>query len=181
MGLAARQILMRRARIVYHGKFFRSSVLCLGIGFLLAGCPLIVYFAQPGAPVANLVAAAVLGPGLFALSFYFLLRYKALVLLPEERTVLLVEGVFHSRRVRAVRFDDVTEVRLIRDYLDRDDVGGAWRLEVVLRNGPPMGLDQVAWDPGVDRVRALASAIGVKGVARDRVVYQPLPPPGLGE
>jgi hypothetical protein len=165
---------MSRARIVYHGKFFRSSVLCLGLGFLIAGCPLIVYFTQPGAPVANLVVAVIAGPAFFAVSFYFLLRYKALVLLPEERTVLMIEGVFTSRRVRACPFDQVTEVRLIRDVLDHDDVGAVWRLEVALRNGPPMGLDQVDWDAGVDRVRAVASTIGVKGVAQDRVVYQPL-------
>jgi hypothetical protein len=84
---------MSAARVVYHGKYFRSSVLCLGIGFLLAGCPLIVYFTQPGAPAANVIVAAIVGPILSALSFYFLLKYKAFVLLPRERKLLLVEGV----------------------------------------------------------------------------------------
>jgi len=168
---------MRGARLVYHGKFFRASLLCLGLGFLLAGCPLIVYFTQPAAPAANLVMAAVLGPLFFALSVYFLLRYRALVLLANERRVVLVEGVFLSRRSRSCRFEDVLEVRLGRDFLDHGDVGGIWGVEIILRAGLPLVLEEVTWDRGLERVYALASAIGVRGLAQERVVYDPLPRP----
>ena len=160
---------MNDGRFVYRGKYVRTSFLWLVMAFVFGGSPLIVYFTRPGAPAANLAAAVVVGLPLFAVSVYFLLRYRGLILHPSARRLLIVEGVFRWKKERERSFDDVLRVRLL------NELRGKSRhcvVELLFRDGSAYVVEEFA---STKLVLELAGAIGVPGFDQEKLIFDPRP------
>lgn len=147
------------AKKVFRGTEIRDSLFWLSLALFFGGVPLIVYFTEPDAGVANLIAALLLGVSLFGLSIFYLGRAQAVVLDPPKRELVFVEGLLHRRKVEAFPYDAVTE---IATYMPEG--GGGTVLELRLRGGRALKLSQISIDEARRQLMLLREELGVEAV-----------------
>lgn len=146
-------------RIVVRGTHVRESLFWLMMAFIFGGLPLVVYFTEPGATVGNLIAAILLGVPLFGLSMFFLGRGQAIVLRPETRELVFVDGLFHGRKVEVFRYENVGQLEALTQY-----PAGEVRLLVRVTGGRLLSLSQRSTEQARQNLLLLRKELGVSAV-----------------
>ena len=125
------------ARIFYHGRYRQASLFWLVVSLFFSGTFLSVYFSVPGAPLADLLGALILGGPPFVLSMIHLGRYKAVILLPDLRRFQFVSGFFHRRTIQEHDYAEVVRVEALPgpDRGDDPPHEGDWMTRLTLADG----------------------------------------------
>jgi hypothetical protein len=160
--------------VAYYGRETRSSLGWLVLSLFLGGSGLAVYLTTPGAPVANLFMALILGVPTFVLSMLDLGKARALILNSETRRLRYLEGFFARRTVREFSYDEVREVQLIQKQIpsgggSRGAGSMGWlEIHIVLSGQREIFLEETSTDRASRCVRHLAAALGVPALVNGK-------------
>lgn len=154
--------------VAYYGREIRSSLGWLVLSLFFGGSGLAVYLTTPGAPVANLWVAAILGLPTLLLSLVELGKSRALILNPGTRRLRYLEGFFARRTLHEFSYDQVREVHLLSKKIPGG--GGSrgsgamewWDLRIVLADQREILLQETSTDRACRLARHLGAAFGVQ-------------------
>ena len=158
----------KRPSLVYYNRSMKDMFLWICLGILFGGIPLLVYFTAPGAKVANLVLAGVLGLPFLILSLRALGRTTVILVDAHSKKLRYVKSLYHKRQTREVDFSSVTHVEWLSITLSGGSGGRGrgwtshWNeIHVCLENGERFVLQDKDGKRAELRAKKLGAVIGV--------------------